>query len=305
MATETSCKTIFLTWVYSARQKRHVQLLIDNLRTFAGALSECPIWIFEANPLHTNCKDLVSDNVRVLPLETPATIKHYLYADKVFACAQAEKLAPPEVQSLVWLSAESLIIQPPMLFNLDQDADAAFRPVHIKNVGLLAEQPLDDFWKQVYQVAGVEDIHTNVESFVDQQHIRAYFNSAAFAVNRKTGVFNRWFDCFERLVGDQSFQTKTCQDERHQIFLHQAILSTLLVTMLDPSRMRILPPEYIYPYNLHQDVPTDRRAAVMNDLVCIYYEGRSLDPQAIDDIEVYDPLNSWLSEHAKEISSMS
>jgi hypothetical protein len=118
-------------------------------------------------------------------------------------------------------------------------------------------------------------------------------------------VFSRWFDCFARLVGDQSFQTKTCQDERHQIFLHQAILSTLLVTMLDPSRMRILPPEYVYPYNLHQDVPADRRAAVMNDLVCIYYEGRSLDPQLINDIKVYDPLSSWLSEHAKEISSMS
>ena len=103
-------------------------------------------------------------------------------------------------------------------------------------------------------------------------------------------------------MSDQAFQAKACQDERHQIFLHQAILSTLLVTMLDPERLRILPPDYVYPYNLHQDVPLDRRAAVMNELVCIYYEGRTLDPSAIDDIEVNDPLRSWLCEHTEGIA---
>lgn len=299
MKTKTTCKTIFLTWVHSARQKAHVQLLIDSLRTFAGSLSECPVWVFDANPLNTNCKELESDNVLVLPLETSASVKHYLYAGKVYACAQAEALASPEIQSLTWLTPECLIIQPPALFDLDQDSDAAVRPVHIKNVGLLAAEPLDDFWKQVYEVAGIKDIHATVESLVDQQNIRAYYNSAAFAINPATGLFSRWFECFETLVRDLTFQAKACQDERHQVFLHQAILSTLLVTMLDSARLHILPPEYVYPYNLHQDTPADRRAAVMNDLVCVYYEGRSLNPQAIDDIEVHNPLRSWLSDHAK------
>jgi hypothetical protein len=37
-------------------------------------------------------------------------------------------------------------------------------------------------------------------------------------------------------------------------------------------------------------------------LVCIYYEGRSLDPGKIDDIEVAEPLRSWLFDHAKGIT---
>ena len=302
MTNDSSEKIIFLTWVYSARQKNIVQFLIDNLRTFGGSLSQCPVWVFEVSPQTICCKDLQSERVQVLPLETPNSVKQYNYADKVYACAQAESLAPAETHSLVWLTTECLFIQPPILFNLAQDFDAAVRPVHIKNVGLLAAEPVDDFWKQVYKVAGVDDILTTVESFVDAQHIRAYFNSAAFAVNPATGLFSRWFECFETLVRDQSFQAKACQDERHQIFLHQAILSTLLVTMLDPERLRILPHEYVYPYNLHQDVPLDRRAAVMNELVCIYYEGRTLVPGAIDDIEVNEPLRSWLREHAEGIA---
>jgi len=296
MTNNTTCNAIFLTCVYSARQKVYVQLLIDSLRAFGGALSQCQVWIFQVNPQNVDCKDMVSESVQVLPLETPNTVKHYLYADKVFACAQAESLAPPDVKSLVWITPESLIIQPPTLFDLDQDFDAAVRPVHIKNVGLLASEPVDDFWKQVYEVAGVDDIYTTVESFVDRQHIRAYYNSAAFAVDPVAGLLSRWLECFETLVRDQAFQAKACQDERHQIFLHQAILSTLLATMLGPDRLRILPPEYVYPYNLHQEVPLGRRAPVMNDLVCIYYEGRSADPSLINDIGVHQPLKSWLSE---------
>jgi hypothetical protein len=298
----SSEKIIFLTWVYSARQKNIVQFLIDNLRAFGGSLGQCPVWVFEANPQTISCKDLQSESVQVLPLETPNSVKRYFYADKVYACAQAESFAPPEIQSLVWLTPECLLIQPPTLFDLALEFDAAVRPVHIKNVGLLAAEPVDEFWKQVYEIAGVDEIHTTVESFVDRQHIRSYYNSAAFAVNPSTGLFNRWFECFETLVCDQGFQDKACQDERHQIFLHQAILSTLLSTMLDPDRLHILPPEYVYPYNLHKDVPLERRATRMNDLVCIYYEGRTLDSGAIDDIEVQEPLRSWLSEHAREIS---
>jgi len=289
--------TVFITWVYATRQKPHVQLLIDSLRTFGGTLSQCPVWIFEANPQNVTCKDLESENVRVFPLETPSTVSHYLYADKVYACAKAESLVSADTQSLIWLTPDCLLIQSPSLFDLGHNYDAAVRPVHIKNVGLPSAEPLDGFWKKVYQVNGVEDIQMTVESFVDNHNIRAYFNSAAFSVNPAQGLCQRWFEVFETLVGDKEFQMQACQDERHQIFLHQAILSTLLVTMLDAERLRILPPDYVYPYNLHHDVPPERRATFMNDLVCIYYEGRILDPGKIDDIEVAEPLRSWLSEH--------
>ncbi len=291
-------KIVFFTLVYSAQQMRRAGLLIDGIRSFGGALKDCPIWLFQANPEVKLYASLESKDVKIIPLNTPATTKSYLFARKVYAFAKAEELAAPETQSLIWLIPECLIVKPPMLFELGQSFDAAVRPVHIKNVGLLATEPLDDFWKKIYDVAGVSDIKSTVESFVDIKRIRAYFNSAALSVNPSKGLFRRWFECFVALVCDQEFQLSSCQDKLHQIFLHQAILSTLLVTMLEPERTRILPPDYGYPYNLHQSVPPERRARVLNDLVCVIYEERPMDPNRIDDIEIHEPLRTFLAKYA-------
>jgi hypothetical protein len=171
--------------------------------------------------------------------------------------------------------------------------------VHVRNVGLPATAPLDGFWEKICETVGVQDIQTIVASFVDGQPIRAYFNSHALAVNPAKRLFHRWFEYFESLVCDQEFQSDSCQDARHQVFLHPAVLSALIVTVLDPGRIRTLPSDYSYPYNLHQRVPPDRRAVALNDLVCVAYEDRSIDPELMDDIEVREPLRSWLSAHVK------
>jgi len=67
------------------------------------------------------------------------------------------------------------------------------------------------------------------------------------------------------------------------------------VRMLDWERIRILPAEYNYPYNLQSRVPPERRARALNDLVTVACEDRSMDPAAMDDIEVREPLLSWLA----------
>lgn len=264
-------------------------------------MSHCPIWLFEADPQRAPCDGLKDLDVRVIPLTVPDTVKHYWFAGKVYACARAEELANSGVRSLVWLSPDCLIIKPPLLFDLAPTFNVAVRPVHIRNIGLGATEPLDDFGGKVCETVGVQDIQTTVESFVDAQHIRAYFNSHVLAVNPSKGVFRRWFESFKSLVCDQEFQSSSCRDERHQIFLHQAVLSALIVTLLDPERIRTLPPEYSYPYNLHQRVPLDRQALALNDLVCIAYEDRSLDPNVVNDVDIDEPLRSWLSARVNQI----
>jgi hypothetical protein len=181
------------------------------------------------------------------------------------------------------------------LFDLAPSFDMAVRPVHIQNVGLLASAPLDSFWQGVYKAVGVYDVRTYVESFVDQRRIRAYYNSAGFAANPGRGLLGRWLECFEALVGDGGFQSSACQDDTHQVFLHQAVLSTLIATEVDAQRLRILPPDYVYPYNLHFDVAPERRAQHLGDLASIYYQDRPLHPGAVDYILIDEPLSSWLS----------
>lgn len=291
-------RTVFVTMVRSPGQRRGAGVLLDSIRAFGGALSDCPVRLFEANRTAAPCSSLAAAGAEVVPLELPDDVRDYPFADKVFAAAAAEETAGPEVDTLVMLSPECLVTRPPLLFALAEGVDAALRPVHIRNIGLAAGDPVDGFWRGVYNALGVEDLAGTIESFVDRQTIRPYYNSAAYSIRPSCGILREWRRRFRDLVADEDFQSGWCADARHRIFLHQAVLSALLATALDRERVRMLPPEYGYPYNLHESAAEDRRARSLNDLVCAIYEERSIDPAEMDDIEVREPLASWLSKRA-------
>lgn len=294
-------QTIFFTLVRSLRERNAAWLLIDSLRSFGGELSRSPFWVFEADPERAPCDDLVQLGAQVIEPQVPDSLKNYLFAGKVSACAQAEKLAAEEVNSLVWLNASCLIVQPPLEFELGQAFDLAVRPVHIRNIGQPVDTPTDAFWQHVYAEVGLQDHQLSVESFVDGQRLRAYFNSHLLSIHPSMSLFRRWLTHFEGLVLDHEFQSGPCRDEMHQVFLHQAVLSALIAASVDTQRLRILPPVYSYPYHLHQDVPLDRRAHSLNELVVVAYEDQAPSPNAIDDIQIHEPLRSWLLERKEKL----
>lgn len=287
--------TVFLTRVSSIRERDCARILIDSIRSFGGAMSDYPIKVLSSRPDMVPCDSLDARGVEIVHLTAPESVREYEYGDKVYGCMVAEQSAGPHVRSLVYLTADCLVLAPPLLFNLGADWDAAVRPVHIRNVGLISRERPDDFWSKVYEAAGVSDVERTVESFVDRERIRAYYNSAAFAVNPAAGILRRWFECFEKLVVDRNFQAGPCRDGRHRIFLHQAVLSTLIATRLESRRTRVLPETYGYPYNLHADVAPGRKAAALDDLVCAIYHERSIDPREIDDIEIGPSLREWIA----------
>jgi hypothetical protein len=294
----------FVSLVSGRRQYESFRLLLESLRTFGGPIGRSPVWLFDTAQDAVVPQQLDDEGVRTLPLIVPERIEHYEFAAKVYACVRAEEHARQAgVWSLIWVDPACLVVRPPALFELGRGFDAAVRPVHIKNVGLGVSEPVDRYWQQVYETAGVRDIKATVESFVDAQRLRAYFNTHAFAVDPRKGLMNEWYESFVKLVGDEDFQAGPCADEQHRVFLHQAILSALVASALDPARVRILPPEYNYPYHLHLDVPAERRARALNDLVCVAYEDEPPHPGAGPGgaasalgIEIREPLRGWLAE---------
>ena len=221
-------QTVFVTTVRTPYGRERAGWLIDSLRAFGGPVSQNPVWLFEANP-RAECSHLAQVGLTIFPLQVPDSIQQALFSEKVFACAQAEAMAAPDVGSLVWIDPGCLVVNPPVLYELDAVCDAAFRPVHIQNVGLRVDEPLDAFWQGIYATVGITDVSATVQSFVDRQTLRAYFNSHAFAVNPALGLLGRWLEHFQALVCDAVFQQTSCQDELHQIFLFQALLSALLI----------------------------------------------------------------------------
>jgi hypothetical protein len=290
---------IFIILVGSPEEVAPARLLIDSIQAYGGSMSCYPIIVFTADPVNVPCTELQSANVQVIPLELPADIPPYYLRTKVYACAQAEAMAGPSVQSLIWLSPDCLIIKPPVLLQLDEDCDVAIRPVHIKNVGLGSDEPLDDYWSKVYNTVGLDPASFTVESFVDGQTLRPYYNTHLFAINPARGLCRRWWEIFRELMLDNDFQSGACSDTLHKIFLHQAVFSVLLVKEVGEERICILPPDYSYPYNLQEQISISRRATTLNDMTCAVYEQRTLNPTQVKDIQIEEPLRSWLAGYFK------
>jgi hypothetical protein len=286
-------ETCFLILFRSEAGERLARTAIESLRAFGGPLRDFPVWAFVLDPDRVSHALPGIEGVHRFPLVTEEDCPPYPFAEKVYACARAEEMAGSEIQSLVWLSLDCLVINPPVLFDLGPSADAAFRPVHHQNIGSPVHEPPDDFWLGIYRALDIEEMPYTVQSFVDGQTLRPYFNTHCFALNPARGLGRAWWAHFRAMVSDQPFQAGPCHDELHQIFLHQAILSTLVPKMLAWDRVRLLPPEYNYPLNLLSEMPPDRRPATLNSLVNAVYE----DAFPWDDIEIEQPLRYWLREH--------
>jgi len=292
---------IFMTVVRTLYGKTCARLLIESLHDFSCAMQNCSFWLFETHPEKTSCRDLEIQGVDIIALNTPEHLRNYLFGDKVYACARAERIAPSSAHSLVWIDPNCLFVQPPSLYALVGEYDAAFRPVHIRNVGSLANQPPDAYWKKIFETVGVKDIPMTVESFVDGQRLRAYFNSHIFSINPALGLMERWQSYFETLIQDRAFQSGACQDDDHKVFLFQAVLSAIVASSVETHRIRLLPPEYNYPYNLHESIPVERRATAFNDLVSFTYEDLSMKPRDIKNIVIREPLFGWLMQRENEL----
>lgn len=286
---------LFITLVSDPVEINPVRLLIDSIRTFGGPMSGCPIWLFVSDPSLGKLYDWASLRVDVHPLKALVPHLKYPFKNKVAACAQAESQVPNEIRSLIWLDPECLVVQPPVLFDLDDNFDAAVRPVHHRNIGALASGPLDPFWMGILDELGHPELDFIIESFIDSEPLHAYFNSHGFAVNPRLGILQRWQYHFERLITNQDYQDTACPDERHRIFLFQALLSTLLASSVNQDRIRILPPVYNYPYNLYGQIKKPAKVSALNELVCFTYEDRTIQPAAVNDIGIHEPLLSWLA----------
>jgi hypothetical protein len=284
----------FVTLIGSEHVAADGALLLSSLRQFGGDISSAPLWVFHAESTLPGAFDFDAKDVHPVSLELEPTPHGIPFGAKVSACAHAERYLAGEIETLVWINPRALIIQPPVAFQLDQSHRAALRPVHIKNIGSPIDQHPDPFWQAIYDFLGVDGSLNSVESYVDLQRIRPYFNTHMFAINPKLGLLEAWLDAFKELTEDDKFTLEYCADDLHRIFLHQALFSALLTQQLAWNQIRILPMEYSYPLHLHDTIPLERQAKSLDELICPVYEDTFEYPRTLNGLSASEHLASWL-----------
>jgi hypothetical protein len=293
-----SPRTVFATYAEGPGQARKVAVLVDSLRRRGGDLADAP-WYVVADASAAAVLDRAGlAGTKVLPLQLEAIAQDVPFAAKAYAAATVERLVPG-AETLAWMDPESLVLGPPRALVLGPAAAVALRPVFLVNaVGQAEGTPVDGYWARLYREAGVDGAAAPaVESFVDGQRIRFYVNCGVIAWRPGRGIAREWARAFSAVLADEGFRGAHCADVRHQVFLHQAVLSAVLLARTAPAERRWLPADHGYPLGLHERVPVAKRARRLEDLACFIYDTLwDQQPDWLDRVPADEPLRSWLAD---------
>jgi flavin reductase (DIM6/NTAB) family NADH-FMN oxidoreductase RutF len=270
-------------------------ILAASIREFGESLSDYPIWVLvpksKENIENEMKKLFLSLNVDLIPLSTKEEPK-FPFINQVLAAANAESLAKGKAKLLAWLGSNTIIFNEPKYFLLDNDKILGYRPVHHTNIGSFYNEPIDRFWELIYQKCNVsEEQIFPMKTHVDHNELRPYFNAGCLIIRPEKGLLQSWWSSYKELYNDQYFKEFYDKNYLYAIFIHQAVLSGVILSTLERNELYELPFDYNYPLNLYYNCPFTYRAKDVNNLITVRFE----DLGELNKVPIQDPLKSWLA----------
>ena len=285
----------------SKASETNALLLAESIRDFAGSLSQAPIWFFtpgDREQLSMAIRNRLSNlDITLIPFNVDPEVLEFPFTGHAQAAALAEERARGQADLLAWLAANTVVLQEPEGFLLREGKTLGYRPVHHTLVGSCYDEPLDSFWTLIYRYCEVpEDRVFPMETHVDGTMIRPYFNAGILVTRPEKGLLGAWRDIYFRVYREPSFQEFYLQDGRYRVFVHQAVLSGVILSTLEKDEIQELPPVYNYPLHLYAEDVTDDRPSCLEELMTLRHEGFYKDPGWMGRMPAGEPLKRWLAE---------
>ena len=299
---EKQWNLVFASIVFPSKSSEaNALLLAESIHAFAGSLSQTPVSFFipeYGEQLSKTVKDkLVTLNVALRPFKIDYEILQFPFGAYVLAAALAESTICDQANLLAWLATNTIVLQEPRDFLLKDDKNLGFRPVHHTLVGSRYDKPLDPFWALIYCCCNVpKDRVFPMTTHVDETRIRPYFNAGLLVTRPEKRLLRTWRDTFLKVYQEPSFQEFYKQDERYMIFIHQAVLSGVILSTLASEEIQELPPKYNYPLHLHAQDTTNHRPSSLEELVTFRHEGFYEDSEWVKKMPAKEPLKQWIAE---------
>ncbi len=299
LAKSNSLKTAAIaTFVSNHEQERAVKALIRSVRDLGGEYRSSRIYVVTVDAKDLPCAALRRDGVEVLPLEMERGFLDYPLALKAFAAAQIEKKAAAAgTDTLIWLDPGVIVLNSLAALDLGEDFDAAVRPVTLANTIALPPQTApDDYWKPIYEKTGLDFKALPVqETIADEVKTQPYYNCEVFSFNPGLGIAAEWARLLDGFLKDEKYQKTVCTTFLKRLFLHQAVLSAVIVSKAKPDRIKALPLTSGYPFNQHDRLSASKKIVSLNELsvVIFDYAWESV-PAWMKKIKIEEPLQQWL-----------
>jgi len=295
-------RLVFASVVYPTKfSETNAILLADSIRTFAGSLSKNPMWFFAPEcqgPLSTSARGrLDSLNVKVIPFKVDSGTLRFPLAGDVLAAAAAESAVYDQTDLLAWLGANTVVLKEPEAFLLPKEKNLGYRPVHHTLVGSPYDKAIDEFWALIYDCCKVpQDRIFPMETHIDGTMIRPYFNAGMLITRPQKRLLQVWrntfFDSYQELL----FQKFYDKNDLYKIFIHQALLSGVILSKFETDELLELPSTYNYPLHLHAEDVTDHRPSFIEEVTTFRHEGFYEDKEWMRKMPARQQLKQWLGE---------
>jgi hypothetical protein len=288
----------FATLVTSRFWTSETLLLARTLRTFGGELASSRMTVLTPSDQRFPRKFLENLNhlsIQVAEFHLPEEAAKFPLGIIPFAAAAGEAELGNHCDLLVWLLPDTLILNPPTDFILPEDKTLAYRPVHHQNIGSAFSQPIDEFWQQIYRHTNSPEDRLFKMRTCYREEVRPYFNAGILAVRPKNNLLQKWAEEFRRIFQHPDF-TPFYSNQLYAIFMHQAVLSGVILQHLSPAQLIALPESYNYPLHMHTDYPEEGKVSQLSDLVTARYESSAELPGYLEGFENRDQLQALLDQ---------
>lgn len=276
--------------------ERESLLLVRSLRSFGGELANHPLWLMMPRTLEqlseTTHQALEELGVQVHRFDIPEEALKFPFGGKIYAAAAAESLAVTQADILVWMDSDTLFADVPYEMLLRENVSFGYRPVMLKNISSLYDEPVNAFWDFIYEHCGTpkERIFPMLTT-VDKVQIRPHFNAGIISVRPEKKLLQTWRDNFERIY--QQPELISCYQEHvlYRIFVHQTILAATLLTLLHKDEMQDLGPHVNIPMFLETEPNIARQVVTLRYDEFEFFET----PDWEKKIVLNEFLKDWLS----------
>jgi hypothetical protein len=296
---------VFATYADNDNDLYWAGVLGESIRTFGGRFKNCAIWVYisdNASELDKSTLEKIDSlNITIKKCPIPGNIGSFYYSGKVFAAGEAEKAACSQFEILAWLDPDMVFVKEASDFLLSDGIDLGYRPVQLVNISSRFDEPLDEYWRRIYQLLGVSDSSVfPMTTTVDNVRIRPHFNAGMIIVRPNAGVLEKWAGNISTLMKDSLIIEMCGEKKLNNIFLHQAALAGTILSMIPRNRMRDFPPTYNYAVFLTDKMPDSLKISSLDDVVMFRH-----DPQftRIEQLEKYagsSRIFRWLKDRWRE-----
>lgn len=295
-------KILFVTYLKNNDFNLNVCLLVSSIRTFAGRFSSCPIWVMipkKYSEINVEMRNYLSSlEVHFAMYDIVEGMNELPLTELIFASATAEDLAKDSFDLLVWLDANTLIINEPNDFVLEEEKILGYRPVHHTLIGSIYSKPIDRFWKTLYKKFDISDNKLfSMETHIDGNTIRPYFNAGCIVTRPDKGILNTWRKKFLDFSYNEELEKFYKVDFLYKIFIHQAILTCTILTVVPKSQLYELPFEYNFPIHLYNEMSSVDKPKDFKNFKTVRYEEKKDINLLLSKLDKYYSL--WFEKNQK------